>query len=149
MHSQRIFLRVFSLAAAVLSLTACGAAPSDSSQNDPIACSLLLSGQASTVYLTVSDEALSFYDQAGDGQLIASAAYPQPMAGAAEALEEFDLTDLDEDGNSDLSARFRFPDDTSANLLWFYSDGGFAYNEEFSVLPGETPLSGEDPAPAP
>ena len=62
-------------------------------------------------------------------------------SGAADALESCDLTDLDGDGNSDLSASFRFGAD-SAQLLWFYADGGFAYNEEFSWLPGETPPSG-------
>ncbi len=74
-----------------------------------------------------------------------AARYARPMPGAADALRELDFTDLDGDGNSELSAGFSFPDGTSASLLWFYTDGGFVYSEEFSVQPGETPPAGAEP----
>ena len=102
---------------------------------------LLLDGQETTAYLDVTDEDIQFWDSPSGGTILAAARYPGPLSGAADALESCDLTDLDGDGNSDLSASFRFGTD-GAQLLWFYIDGGFAYNEEFSWLPGETPPSG-------
>ena len=48
-------------------------------------------------------------------------------------------SDLNEDGNSDLTANCSFTDGTTASMTWFYADGGFIYNEEFSVLPGNAP----------
>ena len=102
---------------------------------------VLLDGQETTAYLDVTDEDIQFWDSPSGGTLLAAARYPKALPGAADALESCDLTDLDGDGNSDLSASFRFGED-GAQLLWFYADGGFAYNEEFSWLPGETPPSG-------
>lgn len=102
---------------------------------------VLLDGQETTAYLDVTDEDIQFWDSPSGGTLLAAARYPKALPGAADALESCDLTDLDGDGNSDLSALFRFGTD-DAQLLWFYADGGFAYNEEFSWLPGETPPSG-------
>lgn len=102
---------------------------------------VLLDGQETTAYLDVTDEDIQFWDGPSGGTLLAAARYPKALPGAADALESCDLTDLDGDGNSDLSASFRFGED-GAQLLWFYADGGFAYNEEFSWLPGETPPSG-------
>ena len=102
---------------------------------------VLLDGQETTAYLDVTDEDIQFWDSPSGGTLLAAARYPKALPGAADALESCDLTDLDGDGNSDLSASFRFGTD-GAQLLWFYADGGFAYNEEFSWLPGETPPSG-------
>ena len=71
------------------------------------------------------------------------ARFPYVLPGAKDALKGCDLTDLDGDGNSDLTATFTFADGSSASLLWFYTDGGFVYNEEFSILPGEAPAGGE------
>lgn len=102
---------------------------------------VLLDGQETTAYLDVTDEDIQFWDSPSGGTILAAARYPKALPGAADALESCDLTDLDGDGNSDLSASFRFGTD-GAQLLWFYADGGFAYNEEFSWLPGETPPSG-------
>ena len=102
---------------------------------------VLLDGQETTAYLDVTDEDIRFWDSPSGGTLLAAARYPKALPGAADALESCDLTDLDGDGNSDLSASFRFGED-GAQLLWFYADGEFAYNEEFSWLPGETPPSG-------
>lgn len=102
---------------------------------------VLLDGQETTAYLDVTDEDIQFWDSPSGGTLLAAARYPKALPGAADALESCDLTDLDGDGNSDLSVSFRFGTN-GAQLLWFYADGGFAYNEEFSWLPGETPPSG-------
>ena len=65
------------------------------------------------------------------------------MQGAQDALHRCDFTDLDGDGSSELTAIFRFPDGTNASLVWFYTDGGFVYNPEFSILPGEPSAAGE------
>lgn len=76
----------------------------------------------------------------------AESAAAAPDTPAAEArAPELDFTDLDGDGNSELSVSFSFPDGTAASLLWFYTDGGFVYSEEFSVQPGETPPAGAEP----
>ena len=101
--------------------------------------SMLLDGKEQVVCLDVSDEEITLWDSASAGQIIAIAKYAQPMSGAADALQDCDFTDLDEDGNSDLTANFSFTDGTTANLTWFYAEGGFVYNEEFSVLPGDAP----------
>ena len=156
MKKHAIRINLLALAAAmVLSLTACGsdAAPSPSAPEAgtpptqsadtapaaperTLSYSMLLDGKEITVYPDVSDEEITLWDSASAGQIIAAAKYAQPMSGAAEALQDCDFTDLDTDGNSDLTANFLFPDGTSACLTWFYTDGGFVYNEEFSVLPG-------------
>ena len=65
------------------------------------------------------------------------------MQGAQDALQSCDFTDLDGDGSSELTAIFLFPDGTNASLVWFYTDGGFVYNPEFSILPGEPSAAGE------
>ena len=155
-HAIRINLLVLA-AAMALSLTACGsdAAPSPSAPETgtpptqsadtapaaparTLSYSMLLGGKEITVYPDVSDEEITLWDSASAGQIIAVAKYAQPMPGAAEALQDCDFTDLDTDGNGDLTANFSFPDGTSACLTWFYADGGFVYNEEFSVLPGSS-----------
>ena len=146
------------VAAMTFSLTACGGNANSSisipeASNPPmqsevttpatpertITYSILIDGKEQAVYLDVSDEEITLWNSASDGQIIAVAKYAQPMSGAADALQDCDFTDLDEDGNSDLTANFSFTDGTTANLTWFYTDGGFVYNEEFSVLPGDTP----------
>ena len=104
---------------------------------------ILLDGTETTAYLEIGDEEITLWDSAADGQIIAVAKYAQPMSDAAEALQNCDFTDLDEDGNSDLTASFSFTDGTTANLTWFYVNGGFVYNEEFSVLPGDAPFGDE------
>ena len=103
---------------------------------------MLLDRKETTVYLEVSDTEINFWDSASGGKLLAVAKYPETLAGAAEALKGCDYTDLDEDGISDLTTEFIFTDDSTASLVWFYVDGGFSYNEEFSVLPGELSASG-------
>lgn len=117
-------------------------APPDTAPDAPersITYSMLLNGNEQAVYLDVSDEEITIWDSASAGQIIAVAKYAQPMSGAADALQDCDFTDLDEDGNSDLTANFSFKDGTTASLIWFYTDGGFVHNEEFSVLPSEAP----------
>lgn len=124
------------------SAEAARSAPAESGAAERIRTeTVLLDGQETTAYLDVTDEDIQFWDSPSGGTLLAAARYPKALPGAADALESCDLTDLDGDGNSDLSASFRFGAD-SAQLLWFCADGGFAYNEEFSWLPGETPPSG-------
>lgn len=76
---------------------------------------------------------------ASGGQLLAVARFPYALPGAKDALKGCDLTDLDGDGTSDLTAEFSFADGSTASLLWFYSDGGLVYNAEFSLLPGNVP----------
>ena len=98
---------------------------------------MLLDGKETTVYLEVSDTEINFWDSASGGKLLAVAKYPETLAGAADALKSCDYTDLDEDGNSDLTAEFTFTDGSTASLVWFYADGGLIYNEEFSRLPGD------------
>lgn len=147
--------------AAALVLTACGGrAPSASApaENDPpvreepaapaapartVSYSVQLDGKETTAYLDVSDSEITLWDSAAGGQMLAVAKYAQPLSGAAEALRDCDFTDLDGDGNSELTASFSFADGTTASLLWFYTDGGFVYNEEFSTLPGESPKGNE------
>ena len=111
-----------------------------------ITYSMLLDGKETTVYLDVSDEEITLWDSASSGRIIAAAKYIRPMPGAAEALRDCDFTDLDEDGNSDLTAGFAFADGSTASLVWFYADGGLVCNEEFSRLSGEQPAAGTDKA---
>lgn len=109
-----------------------------------MAGAMLLDSKEQTVYSDISDTEIILWDSASGGQIVAVAKFPQPMQGAAEALQACDFTDLDGDGTSDLTASFSFPDGTAASLLWFYTDGGLVYNEEFSILPGEAPAGGAE-----
>lgn len=145
----------------VLALTACGGeaitqtvdslnqAPQEteiteetSKSECAVSGTMLRNGAEVTVYWEVSDTEISFWDSVSGGQLLAVARYPESITDAANALTGCDYTDLDEDGNSDLTANFTFADSSTASLVWFYVDGGFSYNEEFSVLPGELSASG-------
>ena len=103
---------------------------------------MLLNGVETAVYLDVSDTEINFRDSASGGTLLAVAKYPEALTGAAEALKSCDYTDLDGDGSSELTAEFTFADGSTASLVWFHTDGGLIYNEEFSRLPGELPASG-------
>lgn len=101
-----------------------------------ISYTILLGGEKTEVFLDVNSMEIELWDKAAGGKLLATAKYPEEIQGAAEALNDCDFTDLDNDGNSDLSASFLFEDESTASLLWFFSNGGFVYNEEFSQLPG-------------
>ncbi|MGM9661603.1 MAG: hypothetical protein ACI3WR_00745 [Oscillospiraceae bacterium] len=143
--------------AVLLALSACGentppaaATPSQDTAQDPeqqtdltepertVSDTILLDGKETAVFLDISETEIEFWDSASGGQLLAVAKYPQAIPGAAAAWDSCDYTDLDGDGNSDMTAWFRFEDGTSASLVWFFSGGGFVYNEEFSQLPGST-----------
>ena len=147
---QSMSNRILSLCSAALfllpALSACSRNPSPSAEapapEHALSDTILLGGRSTAVFLDVSNEEILFRDQASGGNLLAAAKYPEEIPGAAEALDGCDFTDLDLDGNSDLTASFRLEDGTSASLVWFFSDGGFVYNEEFSRLPGDA-LPGE------
>lgn len=109
-----------------------------------ISGTMLCNSAEVAVYLEVSDTEISFWDSASGGQLLAVARYPETITDAADALTGCDYTDLDADGNSDLTADFAFTDGSTASLVWFYADGGFVYNEEFSMLPDDIPASGNE-----
>ena len=101
--------------------------------------SVLVDGSPQPMCLCVDGDAIRFYDDSPEQLLHAEARYPAVMAGAAEAETEFDLTDLDADGSSDLTAAFRFAAGSDAMLTWLWdSKAGFLFNEEFSRLPGTT-----------
>ena len=104
---------------------------------------MLLGGTEQTVYLDVDDGDILLWDSASGGSMVAAAKFAEPMPGAKQALQGCDFTDLDGDGNSELSAEFSFPDGATASLVWFYVDAGYVYNAEFSVLPGEASARGE------
>lgn len=98
---------------------------------------LLLHGEEKEAFAAVTDEEICLWDSASGGQLLAVARFPVTLSGAKDALESCDFTDLDGDGNSELTAELSFADGSTASLVWFYADGGLVYNEEFSLLPGE------------
>ena len=104
---------------------------------------MLLGGREQTVYLDVDDGDILLWDSASGGSMVAAAKFDEPMPGAKQALQSCDFTDLDGDGNSELTAEFAFQDGTAASLVWFYVDAGYVYNAEFSVLPGEAGARGE------
>lgn len=150
-----LFSAVLSLS---LLLTACGGGTSEKPTSPPetqisaeetessspeplITGTFLLDEEEIPVRLDVSDTELTVRNRLS-GDLLAAAGYPQELVGAAEALESWDASDLDGDGNSDLTAEFAFSNGSTASLLWFYTDGGFTYNEEFSRLPGEPDAAG-------
>lgn len=110
----------------------------------PCVGTMLLSREQTDAFAAVTDEEICLWDAASGGQLIAVARFPYALSGAKDALVSCDFTDLDGDGNSDLTAEFSFSDSSTASLLWFYTDGGLVYNEEFSILPGEQSTAGTD-----
>ena len=105
---------------------------------------LLLHGEEKEAFAAVTDEEICLWDSASGGQLLAVARFPITLPGAKGALKGCDFTDLDGDGNSELTAEFAFADGSTASLVWFYADGGLVYNEEFSRLPGEPSAAGTD-----
>ena len=147
-------------AAALVLLTACAANPAPAVTAEPspvqiesaepaaavrtVSCTMLREGEEINVYPEVSEDEIALWDSASGGQIVAVARYAQAMPGAAEAAVTYDFTDLDGDGSSELTASFSFSDGTTASLTWFYVDGGYVYNEEFSTLPGDVSAKGED-----
>lgn len=134
-----------------LALTACGkdaatketeSAAATEAAERTVTGTLLRDSKEETAYLEVSDTEIELWDSAAGGALLGTAKYPQALPGAEAALQSCDWTDLDEDGNSELTAEFSFSDGTTASLVWFYADGGYVYNEEFSRLPGELTAAG-------
>ena len=136
-----------------LALTACGkdaateatesgAAAATEAAERTVTGTLLRDSKEETAYLEVSDTEIALWDSAAGGALLGTAKYPQTLPSAEAALQSCDWTDLDEDGNSELTAEFSFSDGTTASLVWFYADGGYVYNEEFSRLPGELTAAG-------
>ena len=109
-----------------------------------LSCLMVLGGNEMTVYPDVDDGDILLWDSASGGNMVAAAKFPQPLPGAKQALLGCDFTDLDGDGNSELTATFGFEDGTFASLVWFYVDAGYVYNAEFSVLPGEGSARGEE-----
>ena len=103
---------------------------------------ILLHGEEKEAFAAVTDEEICLWDSTSDGQLLAVARFPVTLPGAKDALKSCDFTDLDGDGNSELTAEFVFSDGSTASLVWFYADGGLVYNEEFSRLPGEATAAG-------
>ena len=95
-------------------------------------------------FAAVTEEEICLWDSASGGQLLAVARFPITLPGAKDALKRCDFTDFDEDGSSELTAEFSFADGSTASLVWFFTDGGLVYNEEFSRLPGEASASGTD-----
>ena len=122
-----------------ITITPAEAADEPLSQPEARPCvgTMLLHGEPAEAFAAVSDEELCLWDAASGGQLLAVARFPYAMSGAKDALVSCDFTDLDGDGNSDLTVAFSFSGDNTASLLWFYTDGSLVYNEEFSILPGE------------
>lgn len=107
--------------------------------------SVLTNGNTQPMCLCVDSEAIRFYPDSAQQQLYGEARYPAVMADAPDATTEFDLTDLDADGNSDLTALFRFADGSDAMLTWLWdTDAGFLFNEEFSRLPGTSGNRGDN-----
>lgn len=105
---------------------------------------LLLRGEEREAFAAVTNEEICLWDAPSGGELLAVARFPIALSGAREALDGCDFTDLDEDGNSELTAEFSFDDGSTASLVWFYVDGGLVYNEEFSSLPDEQSAAGTD-----
>lgn len=73
---------------------------------------LLRDSKEETAYLEVSDTEIELWDSAAGGALLGTAKYPQALPDAEAALQSCDWTDLDEDGNSELTAEFSFSDGT-------------------------------------
>lgn len=66
------------------------------------------------------------------------------FTGSVQCQRGVFFIDWHKPGTDSLSFRYGrcfgvFSDGTSAKLTWFYVDGGFTYNEEFSILPGDEP----------
>lgn len=104
---------------------------------------MTLNGEPKEVFAAVTDEELCLWNAASGGQLLAAARFPAALPGARDGLKSCDFSDLDGDGNSELTAEFSFADGSSASLVWFYTDSGLVYNDEFSRLPGEQGVGNE------
>ena len=96
-----------------LALTACGkdaatketeSAAATKAAERTVTGTLLRDSKEETAYLEVSDTEIELWDTAADGALLGTAKYPQALSGAEAALQSCDWTDLDEDGNSELTA---------------------------------------------
>lgn len=99
---------------------------------------MVLEGEPIDVCVCVEDEQILFYRDEATQELLTQGDYPIRLENAAESFDTFDFEDIDQDGNSDLTVNFAFPDGSQAIFLWFWVDGqGYVLNEEFSQLPGE------------
>lgn len=145
------------LVAAVLSMPACGqtagpddaqpvsqepqtiAAPEASAPEYTLSGTMLLDGNEIPVFLTASENGIDFRTGGSGENRIAVAWYPDGLTTAEKTMTSCDFTDLDGDGNSDPTAFFTLGDGSTASVVWFFSDGEFVYNDEFSRFPGDGP----------
>ena len=104
---------------------------------------MLLGGKETTVYLEVGDTEINFWDSASGRKLLAVAKYPETLAGAADALKSCDYTDLDEDGNSDLTAEFTFASGSTATLSGSMQMAAWSITGNFPAFPARQLLPGQ------
>lgn len=124
-------------------LTACGqkAQTAEPPLSAPTV-TLLQGGEKVEAFVVVSDYNISLY--AKDSQeLLALLPYPKTLPGAKDASLKGDLADYDGDGYSEINIKLTFSDGETANLLWWYADGEYYYNQEFSYMPGEGSAKGD------
>lgn len=99
---------------------------------------MVLEGEPIDVCVYVEDEKVLFFRDEPAQELLTQGDYPIRLENAAEFFDNCDFEDIDQDGNSDLTVNFAFPDGSQAIFLWFWVDGqGYVLNEEFSQLLGE------------
>lgn len=99
---------------------------------------MVFEGEPIDVCVCVEDEQILFYHDEATQELLTQGDYPIRLENAAESFDTCDFEDIDQDGNSDLTVNFAFPDGSQAIFLWFWVDGqGYVLNEEFSQFPGE------------
>lgn len=107
-----------------------------------IAGTILQDGEEVSVLGIMDDEGLSLYADSEEQTLIGRLEIGDTYEGAYDALTSYDLSDLDGDGYSDPTLTFEFADGDRARLIWFWSDGSYVLNHEFSTMKGEVSNAG-------
>ena len=105
----------------------------------PCAGTMLLSGEEKTAFAAVTDEELCLWDAASGGQLLAVARFPYALPGAKDALKGCDLTDLDGDGTSDLTAEFSFADGSTPVCSGSIRTADWSIMRNFPCCPATCP----------
>lgn len=105
---------------------------------------LMQDGREQPVYVTVSSESIVFFSDESRSFILGYADIPKEITGLDSAEIDVHFVDLDHDGWSDVVMDLTYPDaDTTASLLWIWEESqGYAFNREFSRMPGETGAAG-------
>lgn len=146
MKHMKKFFAILMAAVFCLSLAACGSSDSeepmgDSWRNSGILIAegtIIRDGESTFVLVSVNETDASFYYDSDEPELFDSVDYPITFTGSPrEAFQSIDFTDLNGDGNSDVTMKFN-ENGNEITIVWYWDweSGHYMFQPDQSQLGG-------------